>query len=36
MLLESIANWWQTNERLTYLLVDALGETLLMVFFLPA
>ncbi len=32
MLLESIANWWQTNERLTYLLVDALGETLLMVF----
>ncbi|RWX53390.1 methionine ABC transporter permease [Photobacterium chitinilyticum] len=32
MLLESIANWWQANERLTYLLVDALGETLLMVF----
>ncbi|MGF1732929.1 methionine ABC transporter permease [Photobacterium kasasachensis] len=32
MLLESIANWWQANERLTYLLIDALGETLVMVF----
>jgi len=32
MLLESITNWWLANERLTYLLIDALGETLVMVF----
>ncbi|WP_299020282.1 methionine ABC transporter permease [uncultured Photobacterium sp.] len=32
MLLESIANWWLANERLTYLLIGALGETLVMVF----
>ncbi|UTV28299.1 methionine ABC transporter permease [Photobacterium atrarenae] len=32
MLLETIANWWQANERLTYLLIEALGETLVMVF----
>ncbi|MEJ2766669.1 methionine ABC transporter permease [Photobacterium sp. MCCC 1A19761] len=31
MLLETIANWWQANERLTYLLIEALGETLVMV-----
>lgn len=32
MLLESISNWWLANERLTYLLISALGETLVMVF----
>ncbi|NAW87055.1 methionine ABC transporter permease [Photobacterium halotolerans] len=32
MLLDSIATWWQTNERLIGLLTDALGETLMMVF----
>ncbi|MFC1507639.1 methionine ABC transporter permease [Pseudomonadota bacterium] len=31
MWLDSIANWWQTNERLTYLLIEALGQTLTMV-----
>ncbi|MCW8331362.1 ABC transporter permease [Photobacterium sp. SDRW27] len=29
---ESISSWWQANERLTFLLIDALGETLIMVF----
>lgn len=32
MLLDSITSWWETNERLTYLLVEALGQTLTMVF----
>ncbi|ELR63607.1 Methionine ABC transporter permease protein [Photobacterium marinum] len=32
MLLESITNWWLTNERLIELLISALGETLVMVF----
>jgi len=32
MLLDSISSWWETNERLTYLLVEALGQTLTMVF----
>ena len=32
MLLESITNWWLANERLTFLLINALGETLVMVF----
>ena len=32
MLLESISNWWQANERLIQLLINALGETLVMVF----
>ncbi|QUJ66879.1 ABC transporter permease [Photobacterium sp. GJ3] len=32
MLLDSIATWWQTNERLVGLLTEALGETLVMVF----
>ncbi|KDM90141.1 methionine ABC transporter permease [Photobacterium galatheae] len=32
MLLDSIATWWQTNERLIGLLTEALGETLMMVF----
>ncbi|GAB6264182.1 ABC transporter permease [Photobacterium sp. CCB-ST2H9] len=32
MLLDSIAAWWQTNERLVGLLTEALGETLMMVF----
>lgn len=32
MWLDSIANWWQTNERLAYLLIEALGQTLTMVF----
>ncbi|WP_064602277.1 methionine ABC transporter permease [Photobacterium sp. J15] len=32
MLLESITNWWLTNERLIELLISALGETLIMVF----
>lgn len=31
MWLDSIANWWLTNERLTYLLIEALGQTLTMV-----
>jgi D-methionine transport system permease protein len=31
MLLDSISSWWETNERLTYLLVEALGQTLTMV-----
>lgn len=32
MLLDSITGWWEANERLTYLLVEALGQTLTMVF----
>lgn len=32
MLLESIAQWWTTNERLIDLLIQALGQTLVMVF----
>lgn len=32
MSFEAISNWWQINERLIYLLVDALGQTLTMVF----
>ncbi|KMV29522.1 methionine ABC transporter permease [Photobacterium swingsii] len=31
MLLDSIATWWQTNERLVQLLIEALGQTLTMV-----
>lgn len=32
MLLESIAQWWTANERLIDLLIQALGQTLVMVF----
>ncbi|MGR5153508.1 methionine ABC transporter permease [Photobacterium swingsii] len=31
MLLDSITTWWQTNERLVQLLIEALGQTLTMV-----
>ncbi|MGF1693467.1 methionine ABC transporter permease [Photobacterium kagoshimensis] len=31
MLLDTIATWWQTNERLVQLLIEALGQTLTMV-----
>ncbi|MGF1738897.1 methionine ABC transporter permease [Photobacterium satsumensis] len=32
MLLDSITTWWTQNERLVDLLIDALGQTLIMVF----
>ncbi|WP_028864594.1 methionine ABC transporter permease [Psychromonas aquimarina] len=32
MSLNSAADWWAANERLVYLLIDALGQTLAMVF----
>ncbi len=32
MSLDSLINWWAGNERLLYLLIDALGQTLTMVF----
>ncbi|AJR07661.1 ABC transporter permease [Photobacterium gaetbulicola] len=32
MLLDSITTWWTQNERLVDLLIDALGQTLVMVF----
>ncbi|PSW12641.1 ABC transporter permease [Photobacterium sanctipauli] len=32
MLLESVVTWWTENERLVQLLIDALGQTLVMVF----
>ncbi|WP_019615065.1 methionine ABC transporter permease [Psychromonas ossibalaenae] len=32
MSLDSVINWWVDNERLVYLLIDALGQTLSMVF----
>ncbi len=31
MLLDTITTWWQTNERLVQLLIEALGQTLTMV-----
>ncbi|WP_058120385.1 methionine ABC transporter permease [Photobacterium kishitanii] len=31
MSLDSITTWWQSNQRLTELLIDALGQTLTMV-----
>ncbi|MGF1726007.1 methionine ABC transporter permease [Photobacterium nomapromontoriensis] len=32
MLLESLTLWWNENDRLVQLLIDALGQTLVMVF----